>query len=241
MPILEGYGLTETSPVLTVNTPDEMRVGTVGRPVVCTQIRIADDGEILAKGPQVMRGYFNRPEETADAIDPEGWLHTGDIGELDAEGYLRITDRKKDLIKTSGGKYVAPQPIENRTKRNAFVDQAIMVGDRRKFVALLVVPDFGVLERWAREQGVPIVDREVLISHPAVQEKMAEEALSGFDDLSHTEIPRKLALLTTPFSIEDGTLTLTDKVKRRVVQDRYASLVDRFYQDENSNQTVFTL
>jgi long-chain acyl-CoA synthetase len=240
MPIIEGYGLTETSPVLTVNTPDELRVGTVGRPVVCTQIRIADDGEILAKGPQVMRGYFNRPDETADAIDLEGWLHTGDIGELDADGYLRITDRKKDLIKTSGGKYVAPQPIENRTKRNAFVDQVIMVGDRRKFVALLVVPDFGVLERWAREQGVPIADREVLISHPAVQEKMAEEALSGFDDLSHTEIPRKLALLTTPFSIEDGTLTLTDKVKRRVVQDRYASLIDLFYQDENANRTVFT-
>ena len=240
MPILEGYGLTETSPVLTVSTSDELRIGAVGRPVVGTEIRIADDGEILAKGPQVMKGYFNRPDETADTIDSEGWIHTGDIGELDADGYLRITDRKKDLIKTSGGKYVAPQPIENRTKRNTFVDQATMVGDRRKFVALLVVPDFGVLEKWARGKGVAVADREALIAHPAVQEKMAQEALSGFDDLSHVEIPQKLALLTTPFSIEDGTLTLTDKVRRRVVQDRYASLIDRFYLYENANRTVFT-
>ena len=240
MPILEGYGLTETSPVLTVSTPDELRIGTVGRPVVGTEVRIVDDGEILVRGPQVMKGYYNRPGETADAIDLEGWFHTGDIGELDADGFLRITDRKKDLIKTSGGKYVAPQPIENRIKRNTFVDQAIMVGDRRKFVALLVVPDFGVLGEWARGQGVSIADRDALIAHPAVQERMAQEALSGFDDLSHVEIPRKLALLTTPFSIEDGTLTLTDKVKRRVVQDRYASLIDRFYQSENADRTVFT-
>ena len=240
MPVLEGYGLTETSPTLTASTPDELRIGTVGRPVVGTEIRIVDDGEILVRGPQVMKGYYNRPGETADAIDLEGWFHTGDIGELDADGFLRITDRKKDLIKTSGGKYVAPQPIENRIKRNTFVDQAIMVGDRRKFVALLVVPDFGVLEGWARGQGVSIADRDALIAHPAVQEKMAQEALSGFDDLSHVEIPRKLALLTTPFSIEDGTLTLTDKVKRRVVQDRYASLIDRFYQSENADRTVFT-
>ena len=240
MPVLEGYGLTETSPTLTASTPDELRIGTVGRPVVGTEIRIVDDGEILVRGPQVMKEYYNRPDETADAIDLEGWFHTGDIGELDADGFLRITDRKKDLIKTSGGKYVAPQPIENRTKRNTFVDQAIMVGDRRKFVALLVVPDFGVLEEWARGKGVSVADRDALIAHPAVQEKMAQEALSGFDDLSHVETPRKLALLTTPFSIEDGTLTLTDKVKRRVVQDRYASLIDRFYQSENANRTVFT-
>jgi long-chain acyl-CoA synthetase len=240
MPILEGYGLTETSPVVTVSTSDELRIGTVGRPLVGTEVRIVDDGEILVRGPQVMKEYYNRPDETAGAIDLEGWFHTGDIGELDADGFLRITDRKKDLIKTSGGKYVAPQPIENRTKRNPFVDQAIVVGDRRKFVALLVVPDFGVLEEWARGKGVSVADRDGLIAHLAVQEKMAQEALSGFDDLSHVETPRKLALLTTPFSIEDGTLTLTDKVKRRVVQDRYAFLIDRFYQSENVSRTVFT-
>ena len=240
MPILEGYGLTETSPVLTVSTPDELCIGKVGRPVVGTEIRIADDGEILVRGPQVMKGYHSRPDETAAAIDAEGWFHTGDIGELDADGFLRITDRKKDLIKTSGGKYVAPQPIEGRIKRNPFVDQAIMVGDRHKFVAVLVVPDFSALEKWASGRGVSTADRDALIAHPAVQEKMAQEALSGFDDLSHVEVPRKLALLTTPFSIEDGTLTLTDKVKRRVVQDRYASLIDRFYEAENADRTVFT-
>lgn len=240
MPILEGYGLTETSPVLHVNTPDELRVGTVGRPVVGTEIRIADDGEILAKGPQVMKGYYNLPAETAAAIDAEGWFHTGDIGELDEQGYLRITDRKKDLIKTSGGKYVAPQPIENRLKRNRFIDQAVVIGDRRKFVALLAVPDFVVLEEWARQQGIAVGDRAALLHHPAVQKKMEQEALGGMDDLSHVEIPKKVGLLTTPFSIESGTLTLTDKVKRRVVQDLYASLIDRFYDPANADRAVFT-
>ena len=240
MPIFEGFGLTETSPVLTVSTPDELRIGKVGRPVVGTEIRIADDGEILARGPQVMKEYHNRPDETAAAIDREGWFHTGDIGELDAEGFLCITDRKKDLIKTSGGKYVAPQPIENRIKRNAFVEQAIIVGDRRKFIALLVVPDFDALEEWASRQGVSVADRDTLITQAAVQEKMAQEALTGFDDLSHVEQPRKLALLTTPFSIEDGTLTLTDKVKRRVVQDRYEALIDQFYESSNADRIVFT-
>ena len=240
MPILEGYGLTETSPVTNVNTLTELRVGTVGRPVVGTELRIEDDGEILVRGPQVMKGYYNLPQATAEAIDAEGWFRTGDIGELDSEGYLRITDRKKDLIKTSGGKYVAPQPIENRLKRNRFVDQVVLVGDRRKFVGLLVVPDFGVLEAWAREQGIAFSDRDVLIAHPPAQEKMAQEALTGLDDLSHVEIPQKMALLTKPFTIEDGTLTLTDKVRRRVVQDRYASLIDRFYQAENAKRTVFT-
>ena len=240
MPILEGYGLTETSPVIHVNTLTELRVGTVGRPVVGTEVRLADDGEILVKGPQVMKEYYNLPDETAATIDAEGWLHTGDIGELDAQGYLRITDRKKDLIKTSGGKYVAPQPIENRLKRSRFIEQAVVVGDRRKFVALLAVPDFGALEEWAKQQGISIADRTGLLVHPAVQKKLVDEALGGLGDLSHVETPRKVGLLATPFSIEDGTLTLTDKVKRRVVQDRYASLIDRFYDPANADQIVFT-
>jgi long-chain acyl-CoA synthetase len=240
MPILEGYGLTETSPVICVNTPDELRVGTVGRPAPGTEVKLADDGEILARGPQVMKGYYNLPEETARTIDAEGWIHTGDIGELDADGYLRITDRKKDLIKTSGGKYVAPQPIENRIKRSPLIEQVTMVGDRRKFVALLVVPEFVALERWAREQGVAFTDRASLLANPEVQKRLEKETLSGLDDLSHVEIPQKVALLAKPFSIEDGTLTLTDKVKRRVVQERYASLIDRFYLPENDDRTVFT-
>ena len=239
LPILEGYGLTETSPVTNVNTPEAMRIGTVGKPVAGTEIRIAEDGEILVRGPQVMKEYYKLPAESVAAIDAEGWFHTGDVGELDADGFLRITDRKKDLIKTSGGKYVAPQPIENRLKRSRFVDQAVVVGDRRKFVALLVVPDFNTVEAWAREQGIAAGDREALIRHPAVQARLEEETLAGLGDLSHVEIPKKVALLTTPFTIEDGSLTLTDKVKRRVVQDRYARLIDRFYQPEGEDRTVF--
>lgn len=240
MPILEGYGLTETSPVLCVNTPDEMRIGTVGRPVMGTELRIAEDGEILARGPQIMKEYYNLPEATAEAIDEEGWFRTGDVGELDAQGFLRITDRKKDLIKTSGGKYVAPQPIENRLKRNPFIDQVVMIGDRRKFVALLVVPDFAALEDWARLEGIRAGDRVALLEHPAVQKKMQEEALGGLGDLSEVEIPKKLGLLSTPFTIESNTLTLTDKVRRRAVQELYGPLIDRFYDPAEEDRVVFT-
>lgn len=239
MPVLEGYGLTETSPVICVNTPTELRVGTVGRPLTATEVRIADDGEILARGRQVMREYYHLPEETAEAIDAEGWFHTGDIGELDADGYLRITDRKKDLIKTSGGKYVAPQPIENRLKRNPFVDQVVMIGDRRKFVALLVVPDFGALEGWARTRGVVVRDRRTLLEEPEVQAKMQEEVLGGLGDLSEVERPKKIGLIATPFSIEANTLTLTDKVRRKAVQELYAPLVDRFYDPREGDRAVF--
>jgi long-chain acyl-CoA synthetase len=239
MPVLEGYGLTETSPVLCVNTPTEMRVGTVGRPLASTEIRLAEDGEILARGPQVMKEYYNLPEATAEVFDAEGWFRTGDIGELDGDGYLRITDRKKDLIKTSGGKYVAPQPIENRLKRNPFVDQVVMIGDRRKFVALLVVPNFVALEEWARGRGIVVGDRAALVAHQAVQKKMEEEALGGLGDLSEVEAPKKLGLLHTPFSIENNTLTLTDKVRRRAVQELHAPLIDRFYDRANEDRTVF--
>ena len=237
MPILEGYGLTETSPVTNVNTPEELRIGTVGKPVAGTEIKLAADGEILVRGPQVMREYYKLPDETAKAIDKEGWFSTGDIGEIDADGYLRITDRKKDLIKTSGGKYVAPQPVENRLKRSRFIDQVVMIGDRLKFVSLLVVPDFALLEQWAKEQGIAVGDRAALLRDPAVQALMEKEAL--LSDLSEVDRPKKVGLLATPFSIEDGTLTLTDKVKRRVVQDKYAGLIGRLYA-EGEARAVFT-
>lgn len=240
LPILEGYGLTETSPVTNVNHEDMPRIGTVGPPVPGTEIRIAPDGEILVRGPQVMKGYYNNPKATAEVIDPDGWFHTGDIGELTDEGCLRITDRKKDIIVTAGGKNVAPQPIENRLKTHALVEQVVMVGDKRKFPALLVVPAFAVLEPWARAQGVPEGDREALLQDPIVQQHMWNEIDAHLGSLSRFERPKKLGLLADEFTIEDGTLTPSMKVRRRVVQERFNHLIDRFYDEANHDRTVFT-
>ena len=240
LPILEGYGLTETSPVTNVNTPDDLRIGTVGRPVAGTEIRIADDGEILVRGRQVMKGYYKRPEDTAEAIDAEGWFHTGDIGELDADGFLKITDRKKDIIVTAGGKNVAPQPIENRLKTHPLVEQVVMVGDKRKFVALLLVPSFPQLEAWARSQGIDWGgDRSELLRDPAVQDHVAEEIFAHVGELASYETPKKIGLLEKEFTIEDGTLTPSQKIRRRAVQERYDGLIDRFYADENVDEAVF--
>ena len=239
MPVLEGYGLTETSPVICVNTPTEMRVGTVGRPLAGTEVRIAEDGEILVRGRQVMREYYHLPEETAKSIDAERWFSTGDIGELDGQGYLRITDRKKDLMKTSVGKYVAPQPIENQLKKNPFIEQVVVIGDRRKFVSLLVVPNFAALEKWAAAQGIVARDHAALVANPQVQAKMEQEALGGAGDLSESEMPRKMGLLSTPFSIESNTLTLTDKVRRRAVEEMYKALIDRLYASGEGGPNVF--
>ncbi len=241
LPILEGYGLTETSPVTNVNLPDRVRIGTVGPPVPNTEIRIADDGEILVRGPQVMKGYYNAPEKTAEVIDEEGWFATGDIGEITEDGCLRITDRKKDLIVTAGGKNVAPQPIENRLKTNPFVEQVVMVGDKRKFCALLVVPAFEVLERWATAEGIDVHahDRRALLRDPAVQAHLELEILGHIgDDVARYERPKKIALLAEEFTIEDGTLTPTQKVKRRVIQERFADLIDRFYEESSEGRTV---
>jgi long-chain acyl-CoA synthetase len=231
--ILEGYGLTETSPVTNVNHPTDFprnfRIGTVGRPIGGTEIRIAEDGEILVRGPQIMKGYYNRPEDTAEAIDADGWFHTGDIGELDADGFLRITDRKKDLIVTAGGKNVAPQPIENRLKKNAFMDQPVLVGDRERFITLLLVPDFEALDGWARSEGIATGDRRTLLALPQVQAHLLRQMNEELSDLARYEMPKKLVLLDQPFSIEDGSLTPTQKVKRRVVQERMKGLLEQVY------------
>jgi long-chain acyl-CoA synthetase len=240
LPILEGYGLTETSPVTNVNPRDAIRIGTVGPPVPGTEIRIADDGEIFVRGPQVMKGYYNAPEETAAVIDEEGWFATGDVGELTDDGYLRITDRKKDIIVTAGGKNIAPQPIENRLKTNPFVEQVVMVGDKRKFPALLLVPAFGALEAWARANGVAPGDRASLLQDPTVQAHMEREVMEHLGELSRYETPKKIALLADEFTIEDGTLTPSMKVRRRVVQERFAKLIDRFYDEANEHRSVFT-
>jgi long-chain acyl-CoA synthetase len=231
MTILEGYGLTETSPVTNVNTVEDFRIGTVGKPVAGTEIRIAEDGEVLVRGPQVMKGYYNRPQDTAAAIDLDGWFHTGDIGVLDADGFLRITDRKKDLIVTAGGKNVAPQPIENRLKLNPLVEQVVVVGDRRKFVAVLVVPAFPVLEAWARQHGVTWEAHADLLADERVRRYLEDEVRKGFVGLASYETPKKIAFLEEDFSVQNGALTPTLKVKRKVVQERFKGLIDELYED----------
>ncbi|MFO7260337.1 MAG: long-chain fatty acid--CoA ligase [bacterium] len=230
--ILEGYGLTETSPVTNVNTPEEMRIGTVGKPVPGTEIMIADDGEILVRGPQVMKGYYNRPAATAEAIDADGWFHTGDIGELDDDGFLRITDRKRDIIVTAGGKNIAPQPIENRVKLNPWVAEAVMIGDRRPYPVMLIVPDFAKLEAWAVENGIRAADRAGLVADPRVRTKMESEVFGMLTDLARFEMPKKIALLPDEFTIADGHLTPSMKVKRRVVMERYRRQIEALYEGE---------
>ena len=234
LPVLEGYGLTETSPVLTLNPFTRPKIGTVGITFPDVKLQIAADGEILAKGPNVMSGYYNKPEATAEAIDPEGWFHTGDIGELDAEGYLKITDRKKDLIKTAGGKFIAPQPIENQVKLNKFVANAVLLGDKRKFSILLVVPSFEALEPWAKAEGLSFASRRELIALPAVREKMKSETLGMLTDLAHFEMPKKVVLLEQDFTIESGELTPTLKVKRRVVEKNYQQVIDLAYRESDA-------
>lgn len=229
LPVIEGYGLTETSPVLTLNPLQRPRFGTVGKPIPGVQIRIAADGEILAKGPNIMQGYYNKPEETREAIDANGWFHTGDVGELDADGYLKITDRKKDLLKTAGGKYIAPQPIENAVRLNKFVASAVVLGDQRKFPIILIVPNFDQLERWARERNLAYASPVELIGLADVRAKMEREVMGGLRDLAKFEMPKKVVLIARDFTIESGELTPSLKVKRRQVEKNYRELINRVY------------
>jgi long-chain acyl-CoA synthetase len=231
LPILEGYGLTETSPVISFNTFDQIKLGTVGRPIPGVEVRIADDGEILTRGPHVMLGYYNKPEATREAIDPDGWFHTGDIGLLDADGFLRITDRKKDLIVTAAGKNVAPQPIENMVRTSRFVSNCVMLGDRRKFPVMIVVPNLDQLKAWAAHKGLVAPDERSLLALPEVAAKMDREVRKTLRDLAQFEIPKKLLLVATDFSVDGGELTPTLKVKRRVVERNYARQIEELYQD----------
>ena len=226
--ILEGYGLTETSPVIGVNTPDNFRIGTIGKPIDGVEVKVAPDGELLTRGPHVMKGYFNNPDATAEAIDSDGWFHTGDIGVIE-DGFIRITDRKKDLIVTAGGKNIAPQPIENMVKTNKFVSQAVVIGDRRKFTVLLIVPNFEQVEKWAKQRNMIWTDRSQLLAMPAVQQMVEQEVRSKLTGLAPFEMPKKIALLGSDFSVESGELTPTLKVKRRVIEKNYKSLIDSLY------------
>ena len=232
--ILEGYGLTETSPVIAVNTPTQFRIGTVGPPIPGVEVMIAADGEILTRGPHIMKGYYNKPEATREAIDADGWFHTGDIGEL-RDGFLAITDRKKDIIVTAGGKNIAPQPIENMIKTNKYVSQAVVLGDKRRFPVVLVVPNFEQLEKWAKIKNLLWTDRRQLINLPLVQAKMEKEVLRKLSGLASFETPKKVGLLENDFSIESGEMTPSHKVKRRVIEKRYADRVDRLYAEEGAS------
>jgi long-chain acyl-CoA synthetase len=229
LPVIEGYGLTESSPVLTLNPLDRIKLGTVGRAIPGVELKIAPDGEILARGPNIMQGYYKLPDATRETVDPEGWLHTGDIGELDTDGYLKITDRKKELLKTAGGKYIAPQPIEMMVKRNKFVANAMLYGDRRKFPIILIVPNFDNLERWARERSLSYGSRTELIELADVKAKVEREVMDMLRDLAKFETPKKVVLIEKDFSIESGELTPTLKVKRRVVEQHYKDLIDATY------------
>jgi long-chain acyl-CoA synthetase len=234
--ICEGYGLTETSPVIAVNNPAAHRIGSVGKPLANVQVQIAEDGEILVRGPSVFQGYWNKPEETQSAF-VDGWFKTGDIGKLDEDGFLYVTDRKKDLLKTSGGKFIAPQPIESSLKHNPLILEAVVVGDKRKFPAVLIVPNFAALESWAQERGVAFSSREDLIANAEVC--ACYEGLVGElnRNLAQFEKLKKVALLAEEFSPANGTMTASLKIRRRAVEEYCHEQIERMYaEDERSER-----
>jgi len=226
--ILGAYGLTETSPGLTGNLPDDFKLGTVGKPWADTEIRIAPDGEILARGPQIMKGYWNKEEATREVLDGDGWFYTGDIGELDADGFLKITDRKKDLIITAGGKNVAPQNIENFLKMDESVEQVAVIGDRRKYLAALIVPNFEWLEAFAREKGVT-GDRKALTASPVVREEYERRIAEKNKSLAKYETIKRFELLSEEFTVENSMFTPTMKVRRKNVMQVYNDLIESMY------------
>jgi long-chain acyl-CoA synthetase len=229
IPIYEGYGLSETSPVISVNVPGAVKMGTVGRPIPRVEVKIAEDGEILSRGPNIMKGYWQMPEATAEVIDQDGWFHTGDIGELDADGFLRITDRKKELIINAYGKNVAPAPIENSLKASRFIGQAVVIGDRRKFLSALLVPDFEALKAWADRQGIGAASNQELVQKPQVRALIANEVERVNTHLASFEKIVAWDLVPNDFTLETGELTPTQKVKRRVINQKYGEMIERLY------------
>jgi long-chain acyl-CoA synthetase len=229
MQILQGYGLTESAPVIAANRLDANRLGSVGLVIDGVEVRIAPDGEILARGDNIMMGYWNKPEATAEVIDADGWLHTGDVGYLDADGYLFITDRKKDIIVTSGGKNVAPQPIEGKLGATAYIGQAVLIGDKFPYLTALVVPNFENLEAAFAEQGVTGLDRAAQASHPRTQELIGAAVKAINQELATHERIRRFCVLPREFSLEEGEMTPTMKVRRRVIGERYAGVIEQMY------------
>lgn len=228
IPIFEGYGLTETSPVIAINNPAAHKVGTVGRPLSNVLVQIAVDNEILVRGPSVFSSYWNRAEETTNAF-VDGWFKTGDIGKIDEDGFLTVTDRKKDLLKTSGGKFIAPQPVENSLKLNGLVGTAVVLGDRRKFASVIISPHFPQLEEWARANHVPFSSRESLVLHPKVKALYEDIVTEVNRGLARYETLKKVLLVPDEFTANDGSLTPTLKLRRRVIEERYRQQIDELY------------
>ena len=235
--IHEGYGLTETSPVIAVNTPIHHRIGTVGKVLPNLEVRIAEDGEILVRGPSIFKAYWNRPEETANAFE-DGWFKTGDIGNIDADGYLSVTDRKKELIKTSGGKFIAPQPIENSLKLNPLVGAAAILGDKRKFCFAIISPNFAMLEGWAATNDIAFSSRAELIAHPKVETLYQEIVEEVNQNLARFEKLKRILLVPEEFTADNGALTPTQKLRRRVIEDRYRAQIDELYAEAEAATTL---
>jgi long-chain acyl-CoA synthetase len=230
--IFEGYGLTETSPVIALNNPEAHRIGTVGKAMRNVEYRFAQDGELEVKGASVFSGYWKNDKETAEAFTQDGWFKTGDIGNVDKDGYLSITDRKKELMKTSGGKFIAPQPIENKLKANVLVAQAALVGDKHKFASVLISPNFAALEGWAKGQGIATSDHAVLVKDAKVQKAYQEIVDKVNIGLANFESMKRVCVVPEEWSVEDGTLTPSLKLKRRVVESKYAREIGELYADE---------
>lgn len=229
--VLEGYGLTETSPVTNVNLPADIRFGTVGPPIPGTAVRIAADGEILVHGPQVMSGYYGQPEATRAVIGEGGWLRTGDIGRLDEDGYLTITDRKKNLIVTAAGKNIAPQPIEERVARSPYVEQVVLLGDQRRFPIALIVPSVQAFRVAVPGRGVTEKDRHRFIDHPSVREVVEADVWPRVAGFARHERPKRVLLVADSFTVANGLLTPTLKIRRRAIADRYADRIEALYRD----------
>jgi len=228
----EGYGLTETSPVISLNTPRHHRMGAAGMPIGNVELKFADDGELLVRGPSVFLGYWNKPDANAECFDAEGWFRTGDIGHFDADGFLYITDRKKELLKTSGGKMVAPQPIENKLKNSILVAQVALVGDKHKFISALISPNFVALEDWARQHGVEAGSRADLVAHSRVVALYGEIVREVNGTLANFETLKRFRVVADEWTQESGELTPSMKLKRRVLTQKYAAVIAELYEDE---------
>jgi long-chain acyl-CoA synthetase len=236
IPIMQGYGLTETSPVVSSNNPSAVKVGTVGKPIRNVSVRIADDGEIEVAGPGVMLGYYKKEDATREAFTDDGWFKTGDIGALDEEGFLTITDRKKELFKTSGGKYIAPSPIEQAIQSCRFVSQVVLVGNARRFPAALVVPNFEQLKSYAKIKGLGLTSPAEFIDHPKIVDLFERQIEHVTRDLSQFEKVKKFVLIEKEFTVEGGELTPTLKVKRRVIDEKYRAVIERIYSDATNEK-----